>query len=103
MGAIVGTLKFLVGVLLGAVTGAAIATLIVTRNGEETVAKLRGVVDEMVESGREAAAEEEARMAQVRRELIGEASEQRRLQLQEKKAVEKAKEELRKEFEKKNK
>lgn len=103
MGAIVGTLKFLVGVLLGAVTGAAIATLIVTRNGEETVAKLRGVVDEMVESGREAAAEEEARMAEVRRELIGEASEQRRLQLQEKKAVEKAKEELRKEFEKKNK
>ena len=103
MGAIVGTLKFLVGVLLGAVTGAAIATLIVTRNGEETVAKLRGVVDEMVESGREAAAEEEARMAEVRRELIGEAAEQRRLQLQEKKAVEKAKEELRKEFEKKNK
>ncbi len=102
MGAIVGLFKFVIGVVLGAATGATIATLIVTRNGQETVEKLRGVVTEMVQSGREAATEEENRMAQRRRELIGEAAEQRRLKAAENKAVEKAKQELKKDFEKKN-
>ncbi|HEX2914979.1 MAG TPA: hypothetical protein VH186_29570 [Chloroflexia bacterium] len=103
MGAILGLFKFLIGVVLGAATGAAVATLIVTRNGQETVEKLRGVLGEVVASGKEAASEEEARMAQRRQELIGEAGEQRRLKAEENKAVEQAKKELKKEFDKKNK
>lgn len=103
MGAIVGIFKFLVGVVLGAATGAAVATLIVTRDGQATVERLRGVVDEVVEAGKAAAAEEEARMEERRVELIGEASEQRKLKAAENKAVKKAKDELKKEMEKKNK
>lgn len=103
MGAIVGIFKFLAGVVLGAATGATVATLIITRNGQETVVKLRGVFDEVVESGKLAAAEEEARMEGRRNELIGEAAEQRQLKAAENKAVKKAKDELKKEFEKKNK
>jgi gas vesicle protein len=103
MGAIVGIFKFMVGVVLGAATGATVATLIITRNGQETVEKLRGVFDEVVESGKQAASEEEARMEGRRNELIGEAAEQRQLKAAENKAVKKAKEELKKEFEKKNK
>ncbi|MDB5080818.1 MAG: hypothetical protein JWP00_2742 [Chloroflexi bacterium] len=103
MGAIVGIFKFLVGVILGAATGATVATLIVTRDGQVTVEKLRGVLDEVLEGGKQAAAEEEARMEERRKELIGEAAEQRQLKAAENKAVKKAKEELKKEFEKKNK
>lgn len=103
MGAIAGIFKFLVGVVLGATVGATIATLIVTRNGQETVEKLRGVIDEVLEGGKQAAAEEEARMEERRVELIGEAAEQRQLKAAENKAVKKAKEELKKEMEKKNK
>ncbi len=103
MGAIIGFFKFLIGVTLGAATGATIATLIVTRDGQATVSKLRGVVDEMVDSGKEAAAQEEARMAQRRRELIGEAADQRRLKAQENKAVDTAKKKLEKEQAKKKK
>jgi gas vesicle protein len=103
MGAILGIFKFMVGVVLGAATGATVATLIITRNGQETVEKLRGVFDEVVESGKQAAAEEEARMEGRRNELIGEAAEQRQLKAAENKAVKKAKAELKKEFEKKNK
>ena len=102
MGAIVGIFKFLVGVVLGAATGAAVATLIVTRDGQATVERLRGVVDEVVEAGKQAAAEEENRMEQRQVELIGEASEQRKLKAAENKAVKKAKDELKKEMEKKN-
>lgn len=103
MGAILGIFKFLVGVVLGAATGATVATLIVTRDGQVTVEKLRGVVDEVLEGGKSAAAEEEARMEERRVELVGEAAEQRRLKAAENKAVKKAKDELKKEMEKKNK
>ncbi len=103
MGAIVGLFKFLIGVVLGAATGATVATLIVTRDGQATVEKLRGVVSEMVDSGKTAAAEEETRMQQRRQELIGEAAAQRHVKTEEEKAVEKAKKDLKKEMEKKNK
>lgn len=103
MGAIVGIFKFLIGVVLGAATGATIATLIVTRNGQETVERLRGVFQEMVTEGKTAAAEEEARMQERRQELIGEAAEQRRIKLLEDRAVNKAKSELKKEQEKQDK
>ena len=103
MGAIIGIVKFLIGVILGAATGATIATLIVTRDGQETVTRLRGVVTEMVESGKEAAAEEETRMEQRRQQLVGQAAEERRLKAQENKAVDQAKKDLKKEQDKKNK
>ena len=103
MGAIIGLFKFLIGVILGAATGATIATLIVTRDSQQTVAKLRGVVNEMVESGKEAAADEENRMAVRRQQLIGQASEERRIKAQENKAVDQAKKDLKKEQDKKNK
>ncbi len=99
MGFIVGTLKFLVGVVLGAATGATITTLIVTRNGNETVARLRGVVEDMAVGARQASVEEEARMNSRYSELIGEEARQRQLKAAEKKADDKAK----KEAEKKNK
>lgn len=93
MGFIVGTLKFLVGVVLGAATGATIATLIVTRNGNETVARLRGVVEDMAVGARQASVEEEARMNSRYNELIGEEARQRQLKAAEKKADDKAKKE----------
>ncbi len=103
MGAIFGFFKFLIGVTLGSVIGATVATLIVTRDGSGTLEKLRGVVDEMVEGGKSAAREEEARMLERREELIGEAVEVRQLKAEENKAVDQAKKELKKDLEKKNK
>ena len=100
MGALIGLFKFLTGVILGATTGAAVATFIVTRNGPETVAKLRGVIDEAVESGKQAAAEEEARMEQRRQALIGDVSAQRRLKAQQSKSVKEAKKQVQKEQDK---
>lgn len=99
MGFIVGTLKFVIGVVLGAATGAAIATLIVTRDGNETVARLRGVVEDMAVGAKEAAQEEQVRMNNRYEELIGEEARQRQLKEAEKRAEKKAQ----KEADKKNK
>jgi hypothetical protein len=101
MGLIVGLFKFLIGLVVGAATGGAVATFIVTRDGQETVEKLRGVMSEMVESAKVASAEEEERMRQRRLALIGDAAEQRVVKSAEQKAVEKAKKELKKEYDKK--
>ena len=103
MGFIVGLFKFMIGAVVGAGTGAAVATLIVTRNGQETVDKLRGVVGEMVDSAKVAAAEEEERMRRRRQELIGDAGVQRKAKSEEQKMLEKAKKEVKKELAKKNK
>lgn len=100
MNAILGVLKFVFGVLAGAVTGAAVATFIVTRDGQQTVQKLRGVVEEMIEAGKAAQLEEEARMEARRRDLIGEVKVNRSEQSAERRAVQKAKAELKKEAEK---
>lgn len=100
---ILGVFKFVFGVLAGAVTGAAVATFIVTRDGQQTVEKLRGVVEEMVEAGKSAQAEEEARMEARRRDLIGEVKVNRVEQNAERRAIQKAKQELKKEAEKQNK
>ncbi len=101
MGFITGFIRFVVGTILGAATGATVATLIVTRNGEETVERLRGMVDDMLQSGKNAAQEEEARMLQRRQELIGEAGVQRQEKTLEQKAVQIAKKEIKKEAKKK--
>jgi hypothetical protein len=90
MGFIVGTLKFVIGVVLGAATGATVATLIVTRNGNETVARLRSVVEDMAAGARQAAQEEETRMNNRYQELIGDEAKQRQLKASAERAKKKA-------------
>jgi hypothetical protein len=90
MGFIIGTLKFVIGVVLGAATGATVATLIVTRNGNETVARLRSVVDDMAAGARQAAQEEETRMHNRYQELIGDEAKQRQLKASAERAKKKA-------------
>jgi gas vesicle protein len=91
MGFITGLFKFVVGVVLGAATGAAVTTLIVTRNGQETVEKLRGVMNEVSDAFRSGVQEEEAKMEGRRHALIGDAAEARRLKAATKKAEKEAK------------
>lgn len=86
MGFIFGTVKFIVGVVLGAVAGAAVATLIVTRDSGETLARLRGVVEDMSTGAQQAANEEQTRMNSRYNELIGQEARQRQLKAAEKKA-----------------
>lgn len=90
MGFIFGTVKFIVGVVLGAVAGAAVATFIVTRDSGETLARLRGVVEDMAAGAQQAANEEQARMNSRYNELIGQEAKQRQLKAAEKKAAAKA-------------
>ncbi len=85
MGVIFGTIKFLGGLVLGATIGASIATLIVTRDPNKTLVKLQSVMADVVSGGREAAAEEEARLEGRRQVLIGAASQERLLKAAEKK------------------
>lgn len=85
MGFIVATVKFLLGAVVGAAAGGAVATLIVTRDPNKTLARLQGVMAEVVAGGKEAAAEEEARMEGRRQQLIGQASQARLLKAAEKK------------------
>jgi hypothetical protein len=93
MGFITGLFKFVIGVVLGAATGAAVTALIVTRNGQETVEKLRGVMNEVSDAFKSGVQEEEARMETRRHELIGDAAEARRLKAANKKAEKEAKKE----------
>ncbi len=85
MGLIAGVFKFVVGVVLGAATGATIATLIVTRDPNKTLARLQGVMEDVVQGGKQAAALEEARQAEIRAQYIGEATQARLLKAAEKK------------------
>lgn len=84
---LMGIIKFTVGVVAGASTGAAVATLIVTRDPNQTLTRLQGVVAEVVQGGKEARLEEEGRMEARRRELIGEVAQERQLKAAEQKAL----------------
>ena len=77
MGLIFGIVKFVVGAAIGATVGAGVTTLIVTRDGGETVTRLRGVVTDAIEGGKTAAREEEARQQQRYVELVNEEARER--------------------------
>lgn len=66
-----GFLRFLVGLIVGALVGAALALLLTPQSGEEFQRLLRERAEEIVEEGRRAAAERraelEAQFAQAKR------------------------------------
>ncbi|MGQ9491829.1 MAG: YtxH domain-containing protein [Anaerolineae bacterium] len=66
-----GFLRFLAGLILGALVGAALALLLTPQSGEEFQRFLRQRAEEIVEEGRRAAAERraelEAQFAQAKR------------------------------------
>lgn len=79
MGFIFGVVKFVVGAGIGAAVGATVTTYILTRDGGETMAKLQGAVNNMMQGAKDAYAEEERRQESRRQALIHESGEERRI------------------------
>jgi hypothetical protein len=79
MGFIFGVVKFVVGAGVGSVVGAIATTFFLTRDGGETVAKLQGAVNNMLQGAKDAYAEEERRQEGRRQMLIQESGEERRM------------------------
>lgn len=79
MGFVFGVVKFVVGAGVGAAVGATVTTYILTRDGGETLAKLQGVYQNMLQGAKEGYETEERRQEARRQQLITEVGAQRRL------------------------